>query len=202
MNRHLIKICTRRLLELMKDHAFQEKEVTLRSGRKSNFYIDTREVTLMAEGHWLVGHLISSIITKNLYSGRELDVKAVGGMSTGADPIASAVAAISISNKDKYVNLDAFYVRKEAKKHGMQKWIEGPSHILKPGTAVVIVEDVVTTGDSTIKAIEKCRDADLNVVHVIVLVDREEDDGIFNIDRKCNVSIEAILRKRDFVKSD
>jgi len=136
-------------------------EFKLASGRMSNFYIDCRKVTHNAEGKYLIGNIIFDMI-------RDLPVDAIGGLTLGADPIAAAVSYTAFLNK-KPVN--AFVVRKEQKDHGLKKLVEGD---VQAGSRVVIVDDVITTGGSTIKAITAARAEGLEVAQVIVLVDREE----------------------------
>ena len=133
----------------------------LASGRMSNFYIDCRKVTHNAEGKYLIGNIIFNMI-------EDLPIEAIGGLTLGADPIAAAVAYTAFLNK-KPVN--SFVVRKEQKEHGLKKLVEGDVQV---GNRVVIVDDVITTGGSTIKAITAARAEGLEVKLVIVLVDREE----------------------------
>jgi len=133
----------------------------LASGRMSNFYVDCRKVTHNAEGKYLIGNIIFNMI-------KDLPIDAIGGLTLGADPIAAAVAYTAFLNK-KPVN--SFVVRKEQKEHGLKKLVEGD---VQAGSRVVIVDDVITTGGSTIKAITAARAEGLEVEQVIVLVDREE----------------------------
>jgi orotate phosphoribosyltransferase len=154
-----------RLLELLKQLSYENREVVLASGKPSNFYIDCKQTVLTAEGHFLVGTVICDILA-NIAP----EVRAVGGLTMGADPIASAVATVSFQLGRP---LDAFYIRKEPKGHGTQKWLEGDK-VVKPGTPVAIVEDVCTTGGSSLKAVERARLHGLEVKRVIALVDREE----------------------------
>jgi orotate phosphoribosyltransferase len=154
-----------RLLELLARLSYEKREVTLASGRKSDFYIDCKQAVLTAEGHFLVGWLINRILAESAP-----DVEAVGGLTMGADPIASAVATMSyLAGRP----LHAFYVRKEAKGHGTGQWLEGIKG-LRPGMRVAILEDVVTTGGSALKAIARAREFGLDVALTIGLVDREE----------------------------
>ncbi|MCC6751007.1 MAG: orotate phosphoribosyltransferase [Deltaproteobacteria bacterium] len=154
-----------RLLELLRTQAFERREVVLASGRRSNFYLDCRRVVLSAEGHFLVGWLFHHLITR-----LDPEAVAVGGMSLGADPLASATSLMShLAGRP----LDAFYVRKKAKGHGTGKVIEGATR-LGPGTPVVVVEDVVTSGGSSLLAVQRCREAGLRPVRVLALVDRCE----------------------------
>jgi orotate phosphoribosyltransferase len=153
-----------RLLELLRIHAFQEREVVLSSGRTSNFYIDCKQVSLDAEGATLIGELFHATIEEIAPA-----AVAVGGLTLGADPLATATSVVSFQRGRPRA---AFIVRKEPKGHGTNQWIE--STRLPPGAPVVIVEDVVTTGAATLKAIERVRLAGLQVVHALGLVDRLE----------------------------
>ncbi len=157
----------------------------LASGRKSNIYIDCRKTTKNARGAYLIGNIIYDKI-----SGLEVD--AIGGLTMGADPVADAVAYTSVL-KGKLIN--SFSVRKKAKEHGLKRAIEGD---VKSGDRVVIVDDVATTGQSTIEAIENARAGGLTVVKVIILVDRQEG-GRENI-LKHDVEFEAVLTKDDLLK--
>jgi len=161
-----------RLLGLLKKYAYEKRQVTLRSGRVSDFYIDCRQALLTAEGHFLVGSLVLEAV-------RDWEIEAVGGVSVGADPIASATSTMSwISGRP----LGAFYIRKEPKGHGTQAYLEGLKGI-RPHAHVAIVEDVITTGASTIAAIQRARDAGLVVVGVVAVVDRQEDRGYEAVER-------------------
>jgi orotate phosphoribosyltransferase len=139
-------------------------EFKLASGRISNVYCDARVTTCRAEAIGPIGRLFLDIVRRRGWS-----PQAVGGMTLGADPIVIAVARESM---DQGRPVNAFLVRKEAKGHGLKKQIEGLSE--GPPLDVVIVDDVCTTGDSTIKAIGAAREAGLNVLGAICLVDREE----------------------------
>jgi orotate phosphoribosyltransferase len=175
-----------KLLQLLKSLAYEEREVILASGKPSNFYIDCKQAVLTAEGHFLVGTLINERLVELCP-----EVRAVGGLTMGADPIASAVATMSVVMKRP---IDAFYVRKEPKGHGTQKWLEGDKTV-KPGTPVAIVEDVCTTGGSTLKAIERARLHGLEVKRVFTLVDREEG-GREAVEKE--VPLTALFKKSDF----
>src|SRR3954454_3520694 len=151
-----------RLLELLKSLAYEQREVTLSSGLKSNFYIDCKQAVLGAEGHFLVGSLMGQVIRE-----QATQVEAVGALTMGADPLASAVATMSyLAGRP----LQAFYVRKEPKGHGTGQWLEGIKS-LRPGMPVAILEDVVTTGGSAMKAIARAREFGLKVALTIGLVD-------------------------------
>ncbi|RMH44959.1 MAG: orotate phosphoribosyltransferase [Deltaproteobacteria bacterium] len=154
-----------RLLELLRDYAYQRRTVTLASGKTSNFYIDTKQVTLTAEGHFLIGQCMRHEIDR-----LAPEVVAIGGMTMGADPLASATSLTSyLAGRP----LDAFYVRKQPKGHGTGQWIEGATR-LPPNAPVAVLEDVVTTGGSTLAAIERVRAAGFDVRVVIAVVDRQE----------------------------
>ncbi len=175
-----------RLLELLRTLSYEEREVILASGQRSNFYIDCKQTMLTAEGHFLVGTLVCELLEQV-----EPDVRAIGGLTMGADPIASATSTISFLRKRP---LDAFYVRKEPKGHGTQKWLEGEKSV-PAGTKVAIVEDVCTTGASTLKAIERARLHGLDVRRVVTLVDRQEG-GRETIERE--VPFNALFARSDF----
>jgi orotate phosphoribosyltransferase len=174
------------LHELLRTLAYEEREVILASGKPSNFYIDCKQAVLTAEGHWFVGLVINDILAN-----AAPEVRAVGGLTMGADPIASAVAAVSYSLGRP---IDAFYIRKEPKGHGTQKWMEGDKRV-RPGTPVAVVEDVCTTGASTLKAVERARIHGLDVHRVITLVDREEG-GREAVEKE--VPFTALFKRSDF----
>jgi len=155
----------RRLLTLLTERSYAKRAVTLSSGKTSDFYIDCKKTILTAEGHYLVGRLLFAEIVK-----RAPAVLGVGGLTMGADPIASAVSLVSFLAERP---LQAFLVRKEPKGHGTGQWVEGRSS-LPANAAVAIVEDVVTTGASAIKAIERARLEQLTPVAAFALVDRQE----------------------------
>ena len=154
-----------RLLEIILKMSFERREVTLSSGRKSNYYIDGKQTTLNPEGMLLAGKLLYRRI-------RSLPAKvdAVGGLTLGADPLVCAVALVS---QLEGTPIPAYIVRKEAKGHGTGAWIEGIRNV--PGGArVVVIEDVVTSGDSSLRAIARSEEAGFTVVRVLALVDRQE----------------------------
>ena len=153
-----------RLLELLRTRAFQEREVVLSSGLKSNFYIDCKQVSLDAEGAALIGELFHLVIEE--IAPRAV---AVGGLTMGADPLATATSLLSFQLGHPRA---AFLVRKEPKGHGTNQWVESTK--LAPGAPVVILEDVITTGASTLRAIERSRAAGLEVLCAVGLVDRLE----------------------------
>ncbi|MCB9557222.1 MAG: orotate phosphoribosyltransferase [Deltaproteobacteria bacterium] len=154
-----------RLLALIKRDAYAKRDVILASGKRSDFYVDCRRVTLTAEGHLLCGKLFWQAVHEHAPQ-----AIAIGGMTMGADPIVSATSLISHGTAQ---SLDGFYVRKAAKAHGTSKWIEGADH-LPEGSRVVIVEDVVTSGGSALQATERAEQAGLVPMLVVALVDRCE----------------------------
>jgi orotate phosphoribosyltransferase len=147
-----------RLLAELRAHALVVGEVTLASGQIAHYYVDAKRALLRPAGLRAAGELIVA-------EAAERGASAVGGMTMGADPL--ACAAIAAEGGDGLV---AFFVRKERKEHGLQRWIEGP--VLEPGTKCLVVEDVVTTGGSTIRAIERIREEGLEVAGVTAVVDR------------------------------
>jgi orotate phosphoribosyltransferase len=151
------------LRQLLKSRSLMFGEFTLASGKKSNFYFDSKLTTLLPDGAWLTAREVLRSIREN---GIEAD--AIGGLTLGADPIVCPVAALSHTEGPA---LRAFIVRKEAKEHGTGRRIEGK---LAPGSRVIIVDDVVTTAGSTLKAIDAAEAEGHTVVAVICLVDREE----------------------------
>ncbi len=151
------------LAALLAEHSVfysPRKPFVLSSGKTSPFYFDCRRTTMLPAAMPIIGRLVFERIRGQ--------VDAVGGLTMGADPIACAVAFYSASRKQPIV---AFSVRKDAKAHGMQRWVEGA---VRPKARVAIVEDVVTTGDSTLRAIARCREEGFRIERVVALVDREE----------------------------
>ena len=153
-----------RLIRLILEKAFKfSEEPTFRlvSGRMSNYYFNCKTVTLHPEGMHLIGNIIFGIINGSGIAG-------IGGLTLGADPIADAVAYTSYLKNSP---IEAFVVRKTAKAHGTMQWIEGN---VTTGDKIAIVDDVITTGKSTIEAITKAKEGGLDIVKVIALVDRQE----------------------------
>ena len=158
---------TRRNLRDLLDHrSARTGEITLTTGAKSNFYFDCKPVTLSADGAYLVGMAFLDALER-----LPERPQAVGGLTHGADPIVSAMVVLS---HVRGCPIDGFYVRKEPKRHGTKSRIENPPG---PGTKVVIVDDVVTSGGSLLRAVQEARAAGCEVVGVLALVDREEQGG-------------------------
>jgi orotate phosphoribosyltransferase len=147
----------RTLLAELRQHSLVIGEVTLSSGAKAEYYVDARRTLLRPAGFRAAGDLIAAAAT-------EVGARAVGGPVMAAIPL--ACAAIAVRGGDDLVG---FFVRKERKEHGLQRWVEGP---VDPGTRCLVVEDTVTTGGSTASAIERIRAEELEVVGVLSVVDR------------------------------
>jgi orotate phosphoribosyltransferase len=176
-----------RLLEILRDRAFQRRRVLLASGRESDFFIDCKQAILTAEGHALVGALMFDALASLP------PCEAVAGVELGGCPLASAVALTSFQQGRP---LDALYVRKDAKDHGSRRLVEG-DRSLRPGLRVVVLEDVVTTGGSTLKAVEKLRGVGVDVVGVVALVDRLEG-GVEAIEA-AGLPLVPLYTRRDFL---
>lgn len=147
------------LVEQIRDKAVVHGRVTLSSGREADYYVDLRRVTLDAQAAPLVGQVMRTLT-------RDLDYDAVGGLTLGADPVATAMLHAAAADGER---LDAFVVRKEEKTHGLQRRIEGPD---VAGRRVLAVEDTSTTGGSVLTAVAALREAGAEVVAVAVIVDR------------------------------
>lgn len=174
-----------RLKQILIELSYEKRRVTLASGRESDFYFDGKQTTLHAEGGYLVGRIFYETI-KDVE-----EAEAVGGITLGADPIATAT---SIAAHLDGRNLHAFIIRKEPKGHGTGQWLEGRKN-LPPGTKVVIVEDVVTTGGSSMKAVRRAEEEGLVVLGIVTLVDREEGG-------RENIELEGYWLRAIFTKSE
>ncbi|MFH2144985.1 MAG: orotate phosphoribosyltransferase [Candidatus Omnitrophota bacterium] len=172
------------LLAILKNRSFQKKRVVLSSGKISDYYFDGRVTSLTGEGAYLIADIILEMIKND-------NIDAVGGLTLGADPIIGAIISLGFK---KNLPLAGFIVRKEKKKHGMQKLIEGP--LLEKSGRVLIVDDVVTTGASTIQAIKAVRKQGAKIVRVIAVVDRLE--GAKQNIKKLGLKLEAIFTIKDF----
>jgi orotate phosphoribosyltransferase len=150
-----------RLIEALREHALVIGEVTLTSGQTAQYYVDAKRAILLPDGFEALGQLVAA-------EAERVRATAVGGMTMGADPVACAALAAGAPVK-------AFFVRKDKKQHGLQRWIEGPE--LEPGERCLVVEDVVTTGGSTIRAIERIREEGLEVAGVVSVLDRLAGGG-------------------------
>lgn len=159
-----LTVLREKLLDLFCQLAYQEGDFVLSSGQRSSYYINGKQVTLHPQGALALARLLLPLLPE--------DTQAVAGLTLGADPIVSAVSVVSV-----YENraIPALIIRKEAKGHGTMAYIEGPS--LPPGAKVVVLEDVVTTGQSALKAVERLQAAGYTVDRVISLIDRLQGGG-------------------------
>ena len=150
-----------RLIEELREHALVIGEVTLTSGATAQYYVDAKRAILRPAGFRALGELVAE-------EARARNATAVGGMTMGADPVACSALAAGADVK-------AFFVRKERKEHGLQRWVEGP--LLDAGERCLVVEDVVTTGGSTVKAIERIREEGFEIAGVVSVLDRQAGGG-------------------------
>jgi orotate phosphoribosyltransferase len=181
-----------RLIELILDRTFKftdKPTFKLASGKMSSFYFNCKPTTLNAEGMYLVGHLMYDLIK----SRKSWKVKGVGGLTLGADPVANAIAYTAYLIDEP---LESFVVRKEPKKHGTMLWVEGN---VKKGDRVIIIEDVVTTGGSSKKAIDRAKKCGLNVLGVVVLIDRQE--GGREAIESLGVPVKVLLTKEEIFET-
>ncbi len=153
------------LTRLIRKLSYREGSFTLASGKKSSFYIDLKATTLHPDGAFWIGEA-----TLDLLQRENLKIDGVGGLTLGADPLATA---ISLAARTRGMIWPAFIVRKEPKSHGTSQYIEGTEN-LPAGAKVVVLEDVVTTGGSSLKAVERLREAGFHPVATLTVVDREE----------------------------
>lgn len=180
-----------KLLDLLCQVAYKEGDFTLSSGQPSTYYINCKPVTLDPQGALATGRLLLSMLPTG--------TGAVAGLTLGADPIVSAVSVVSAYENQPIPGL---IIRKEAKGHGTQAYIEGPS--LPVGTNIVVLEDVVTTGQSAMKAVTRLRDAGYTVNRVISLLDRKQGGGEFYKSQKLEFqavfNIEEIQQRYQQIK--
>ena len=173
-----------KLLNLLAKEAYRHGDFILSSGKKSNHYVNCKPVSLSGIGLELISHLFLECV--------DLEAKAVAGLTLGADPLVSGVAILAAQSNR---SLNALIVRKEAKGHGTSSWLEGP---LPPkGSVITVLEDVVTTGGSSIKAVNCLRDLGYFVNKVVTIVDRQEggDSAMKNLD----LNLESIFLLEDIV---
>ena len=177
-----------RLYQLIKERSLKvaDKPIfKLSSGKLSPYYLDLKRVTLDPEGGYLIGNLMFEMV-------KPFGVSAVGGLTLGADPIAYSTALLSYQKGEP---IKPFVVRKEPKGHGTQRQIEGN---VEPGERVIVVEDVVTTASSSLKAVKACREAGLEVVAVCAIVDRNEG-GRENLAKE-GLKLYSLFTIEDFLK--
>ncbi|MFO0554809.1 MAG: orotate phosphoribosyltransferase [Polyangiaceae bacterium] len=175
------------LIELLRERSYERKRVTLASGRESDFFIDVKQTSLTAEGHALIASLMFDAI-EQLFP----ECEAVAGVELGGCPLASAVSLLSF---ERGRPLPALYVRKEVKDHGSKKLVEN-DRSLRPDLPVVVLEDVVTTGGSTLQSVEKLRSVGAQVLGVIAVVDRQEG-GADNL-RATGLRFASLTARQDF----
>jgi orotate phosphoribosyltransferase len=176
-----------RLIELLRERSFERKKVILASGQESDFFIDCKQTILTAEGHALVGELLFDLIR------RLPTAEAVAGVELGGCPLASAVSLVSFQRGQ---DLPALYVRKQQKDHGSAKLVEG-DRALKPGLRVALLEDVITTGGSSLRAVDALEKSGAVVVGIAALVDRLE--GGAEAIRARNLPFVALASRTDFM---
>ena len=174
------------LLELIVRHSFERRRVVLSSGKQSDFYLDLRATMMRPRGIELAGKLLFA----RLQTGARVD--AVGGMVVAAVPVVSAVLLAAARSGGAGADLLGFFVRKEAKKHGLGKQIEGA---FAAGQTVALVEDAMTTGGSTLEALEAVTAAGAKVARVLCIVDRSE--GASDAFRARGLELESLFTRRD-----
>jgi len=172
-----------RLIELFRERALKFGDFTLASGKKAKYYVDGKQITLHSEGLRVVSEGLLELL-------EGVSFQAIGGMSIGADPIIGGVLAAAGA---KGRELLGFLVRKEPKGHGTQRFIEGP---VQPGMKVVIVDDVVTTGGSSLQAIDRIQEFGCEVVQVVAIIDRMEG-GTANFAAR-GLTLKSLLTIEDF----
>ena len=180
----------KRLIELLTQLSFQRKRVKLASGRESDFFIDCKQTVLSAEGHALVGELMFAALAE--FGGCD----AVGGVELGGCPLASAVSLVS---HQQGRDLPALYVRKARKDHGSAKLVEGDKALF-PGIRVVLLEDVVTSGGSSLNAVQALQAAGARVVGIAALVDRQE--GGAEAIRSAGLPLVSLATRSDFMPAE
>lgn len=178
----------KRLARLLMELSYREGEVTLTSGRKSDYYFDCKQTALHPEGSWLVGMCFLDLLGK-------YDIQGVGGMTLGADPLVSSVTVLSHVEKRP---LPGFIIRKKSKGHGTNQYLEGLQNF-KPGMKVALLEDVVTTGGTLVTAAERVRDAGLEIAAVISVLDREEG-GRENL-AKAGLQLDSIFTRGELLEA-
>ncbi len=179
-----------RLIQLLRELSYSRRKVILASGRESDFYVDGKQTTLHAEGAAITGRLVLAELRRT-----DPPVVGVGGMSIGADPIATATSVASTLDGGAAVH--SFYVRKEAKGHGTKQYVEGLRN-LPEGSRVAVVEDTSTTGNSAWKAVQRARDAGLDVVMVVTVVDRQEGAREFLEDK--GLEVRSLVTRTELVE--
>ncbi|GAB7023092.1 orotate phosphoribosyltransferase [Salidesulfovibrio brasiliensis] len=178
-----------RLAKLLMELSYVEGEVTLTSGKKSDYYFDCKQTALHPEGSWLIGKCFLEMLAE-----RD-DVQAVGGMTLGADPLVSSVTVLSHESGRP---LPGFIIRKKSKGHGTNQYLEGLKNLPK-GAKVALLEDVVTTGGTLVTACERVRDAGFEIVAVLAVLDREEG-GRENLEN-AGLPLESIFTRQELLEA-
>ncbi len=179
------------LLELLTELSFQRRPVVLSSGLKSDFYVDCKQTLLHPDGMALAGTVLL-----DTWQHMSESIDAVGGPTLGADPM---TCAFVLQARRRGIHLPGFFVRKEAKGHGTMSWIEGVKS-MGAGSRVLVLEDVITTGASSVRSIGHLRDAGFEVVRLVCLVDRME--GGREAIEASGVPVTSVYRKVDFPGMD
>ena len=175
-----------RLARVLLEKSYIEGEFTLTSGRKSDYYFDCRQSSLNAEGAFLIGSIFYDML-------KNTDIQAVAGMTMGADPLLTATSLAAYAEGRK---LHALIVRKEAKGHGTSRSVEGLANV-ENGEKVIMLEDVVSTGGSVIKACKKVEEAGLVVSDIFCILNREE--GAVEAIQAAGYSVKAIFTRRELL---
>ena len=176
-----------RLLQNLQTDAYRKGEYTLSSGKKTDHYVNCKPVTLSGEGSLLIGTLLLDLVDD--------ESLAVAGLTLGADPLVTSVAMTSWLDNTRRTKLNSLIIRKEPKGHGTTSQIEGMLPI--KGCKIVVLEDVVTTGESAMKAVRVLREAGYKVEQVISIVDRQEDDEADNLFEKENIEFVSLFTLDD-----
>ena len=172
------------LLIRLKEFAYKKGEYTLSSGKTSEHYVNCKPVTLTGRGLTLASMMLLE----------HVDTPVVAGLTLGADPLVSGVAVCSALDMKM---VDALIVRKEPKGHGTGAWIEGPE--FPEGTKVTVLEDVITTGGSAIKAVKQLRDAGYEVKRVVSIVDRQENSEADTAMKLAGLELKSLYTLKDFI---
>jgi orotate phosphoribosyltransferase len=177
-----------RLKEIILEKSYRKGTFTLTSGKTSDFYVDVKQTSLSAEGSYLCGKLILDLMLQ-----ADTPIEAVGGMTLGADPLVTAVSVVSHLEGNP---VPAFIVRKEAKGHGTESYIEGLSN-MTPGCRVTLLEDVVTTGGTLVKVIDRVEAAGFTVAQIITVVERQE--GGVEVLAKAGYKLESLFTREQLL---
>ena len=182
---HELKV---RLAQVLLEKSYIEGDFTLTSGRKSDYYFDCRQSSLNADGAFLIGTIFYSML-------KDSDIRAVAGMTMGADPLVTATSLAAHADGRK---VHALIVRKEAKGHGTARSVEGLANVT-PGERVIMLEDVVSTGGSVIKACKKVEEAGLTVAGIFCILNREE--GAVEAIEAAGYKVDAIFTRKELLAS-